>query len=134
MPDLGDGLSDAVALREKALADEQERINMMHDDMGIPRCLEEMPDRATMDGVTIGMLFEDHETDENGTVIGKFREWYHGEIVGTTRDENGDYVAHIDWGDDTDSTDEILEADKWSGPNAMLSIGSWMTMDVNSED
>ena len=36
MPDLGDGLSDAVALREKALADEQERINMMHDDMGIP--------------------------------------------------------------------------------------------------
>ena len=40
----------------------------------------------------------------------------------------------VDWGDDTDSTDEILEADKWSGPNAMLSIGSWMTMEVNSED
>jgi hypothetical protein len=130
MPDLGDTLCDALALKEKALADEQERINAAHDKLGIPCRLEAMPDRTTLDGSKIAMLFKDEDLDSDDT--DEVRMWYFGKVIGISCESNGEAMAEIEWDVGGDTTTEELEEDKWAGPNSELLINSWMIVSADN--
>ena len=67
MPSLGDELCDALQNKEVALADEQKRLNDLHEKEGIPRRREEMPDFDSLKGKRVAVLWNDEENDNLDT-------------------------------------------------------------------
>ena len=116
-------------MKEKTLAEEQDKINTAHDKLGIPLCLKTMPDRTTLDGKRIAILFNDE--DVNSNELDKVRMWYFGKITNISCEGNGEVATEIAWDVGGDTTAEELEEDKWAGPTAELLVGSWMIVSAD---
>ena len=89
-----------------------------------------MPDRTTLDGTKIAMLFKDEDLDSNYT--DEVRMWYFGKVIGISCESNGRAMAEIEWDIGGDTTIEELEEDKWAGPNSELLINSWMVVSADN--
>ena len=61
------------------MADEQKRLNDLHDKEGIPRRREEMPDFDILQGKRVAVHWNDEEND-NSDIVNCVMMWYFGRV------------------------------------------------------
>ena len=98
MPTLGDTLCDALQEKERALEEEQRRLNELHDKENIPRRQEKMPEFDSLINKKIAMLWTDTDDGDSGESMLR---WYYGTVESIKnkrgRGSNKSCVAAVKW-------------------------------------